>query len=131
VNRLRSIRQQLSSRNELLRGNAKAEQLIKDSTALIAKLDELEAKFHNPKAEVVYDILAMRGGAKLYSRMSGVFDAVKDPDGLPTQGVREVFAEQKRELDQYESELKRLIETDLASLNALAKRLDLPHIIPQ
>jgi hypothetical protein len=115
----------------MLKGDAKAEQLVKDSTALIARLDELEAKFHNPKAEVVYDILAMHGGAKLYSRMLSVFDTVKDTDGLPTQGAREVFADQKRELDQYETELRRLIETELASLNALARKLDLPHIIAQ
>ena len=124
-----SVREQLAARNDLLKGNAKAEQIIKDSVALIGKLDALEAQMQNPKAEVVYDILAMRGGAKLYSRLSALFSAVKEPDGLPTQGVREVYAAQKQELDRYESELKRLLSTDLATLNETARKLDFPYIL--
>jgi len=124
-----SVHEQLAARNDLLKGNAKAEQIIKDSVALIGKLDALEAQMQNPKAEVVYDILAMRGGAKLYSRLSALFSAVKEPDGLPTQGVREVYAAQKQELDRYESELKRLLSTDLAKLNETARKLDFPYIL--
>jgi photosystem II stability/assembly factor-like uncharacterized protein len=129
VRQLQSVRQQLASRNELLQGRPSAAQLIKDSSALIAKLDDLESRFHNPKAEVVYDILAFRGGAKLYSRMSALYDAANDSDGPPTQGVREVFAEQRKELDGHEAELKRLIDDDLASLNAVARKLDLPIVL--
>src|SRR5262249_35953824 len=129
VRELRSVRQQLTARNELLKDNASADALVKGSTALIAKLDELEAKIQNPKAEVVYDILAMKGGTKLYSRMSSLYDTATDSDGAPTQGVREVFAEQRKELDGYEAELKRLLGTELGSLNDLAKRLDLPIVI--
>jgi hypothetical protein len=36
------------------------------------------------------------------------------------------FADEKKELDGDDTELKRLVDTDLASLKALAKRLDLP-----
>jgi photosystem II stability/assembly factor-like uncharacterized protein len=129
VRQLRSVRQQLVSRNELLKGIPAAAQLTKDSTSLAAKLEELESKFQNPKAEVVYDILAFKGGAKLYSRMSSLYDATTDSDGEVTQGVRDVFAEQKKELEGYEAELKKLLESDLVSLNAMAKRLELPTIL--
>jgi photosystem II stability/assembly factor-like uncharacterized protein len=126
---LRSVREQLTGRNDLLKGNAKAAQLIKDSEALIGKLDTLEAQVQNPRAEVVYDILAMKGGAKLYSRLSDLFSTAMEPDGLPTQGMREVYAAQRQELDRYESELKHLLGADLAALNEAARRLDLPNII--
>ena len=129
VRQLRSVKQQLANRNELLRGNSAAEQLIKGSTALLGNLDLLEAKMHNPKAEVVYDILAFRGGAKLYSRMSSLYETASDSDGAPTQGVRDVFADQKKELDTYEAELKHLFETDLAALNATAKKLEFPIVV--
>jgi hypothetical protein len=129
IRQLRSVRQQLATRNDLLKGNAKAAELIKDSEAFIGKLDALEAKVHNPKAEVVYDILAMRGGAKLYSRMSLLYDTLTDSDGPPTQGVREVYADEKKELDGYDAEFKRLISGDLARLNEMAKRLDFPFVI--
>jgi hypothetical protein len=71
----------------------------------------------------------MKGGAKLYSRLSSLFDTAKEPDGLPTQGMREVYAVQKQELDRYDAELNRLIAADLATLNTAARKLDLPHIL--
>ena len=129
VRQLRTVRQQLSWRNDLLKGNARAAELVKDSEALIARLDELEAKIHNPKAEIVYDILAMSGGAKLYSRLSYVYDSLTDSDGPPSQGAKEVYADQKHELDGYEAQFRQLTSTDLPRLNDLAKRLDLPIVI--
>ena len=129
VRRLRSVREQLAGRNALLKETAGAAQLVKDSEALIGKLDALEAQMQNPKAEVVYDILAMKGGAKLYSRLSALFSAAMEPDGPPTQGMREVYAAQKQELDGCESELKRLFSVDLAALNEAARKLNFPFII--
>ena len=126
---LRSVRGQLASRNELLKDQSSAGELIRASTELITKLGDIESRLQNPKAEVVYDILAMRGGAKLYSRMSALYDAATDSDGAPTQGVRDVYADQKRELDGYESMVKRVFESDLTPLNALAKKLDLPTVV--
>jgi len=70
----------------------------------------------------------MKGGAKLYSRLSSLFDSVKDPDGPPTQGMREVYAAQKQELDGYDAELNRLISSDLSALNNAARKLDLPIV---
>src|ERR1700730_215713 len=58
VRELRSIKQQLAARNDLVHGKSAADPWVKGSTDLIAKLDDLESRIHNPKAEVVYDILA-------------------------------------------------------------------------
>ena len=128
VRQIRNVREQLSKRNDLLKNDAKPEQLRKDSEALIKKLDDLEAEIHNPSAEVVYDILAFKGGAKLYSRIAALHDFVADADGPPTQGAREVYADQKKELDGYDATMKKLL-SELAGLNGAAKKLDLPHVI--
>src|SRR5262249_50490003 len=74
VEGMRSVRKQLADRNELLKDNAEAEPLVKAANGLIARLDDVEAKLHNPKAQVGYDILAMRGGAKLYSELIWLFE---------------------------------------------------------
>jgi photosystem II stability/assembly factor-like uncharacterized protein len=129
VRQLRSIRQQLKNRNELLKDDARAEALVKSSKALMDKLDGLEGKLHNPKAEVSYDILAQRGGAKLYSQVAWLYELVKDSDGVPTQGMREVYGERAAELKKYEAELKALVDGDLAKLNEEAKKLDVPGIL--
>ena len=129
IRSVRSVRKQLQNRNELLKTNAKASSLIKDSDAFIDKLNTFEAKIHNPKAEVVYDILAMQGGAKLYSRLSPLYSFVTEGDTPPVQGVREVFAGQKQEVQAFESEWSQLSQESLKPLNDQARQLDFPVII--
>jgi hypothetical protein len=70
----------------------------------------------------------MKGGAALYSRLSPLFDYVKEGIGAPTQGMREVFAERKAELDQFTGEWQALRDRDLAALNEQAKSLGLPGV---
>jgi hypothetical protein len=77
---------------------------------------------------VAYDILAMKGGAKLYSQLAYLFDVARDADGAPTQGLREVYAEQSQELQKYDTELRTLFSGELAKLNDLAKKMDVPVV---
>jgi photosystem II stability/assembly factor-like uncharacterized protein len=128
VNRLRAVRRQLADRNELLAKDDKAKPLIEPSKDLIARLDNLEARLHNPKAEIVYDVLAQRGGSQLYSQMAPLMDWSAGGAGAPTQGMREVFAAQVKELDGYEAELSGLLGKDLAALNQTAAQLGVPGI---
>jgi hypothetical protein len=125
---IRSIRNQLTSRNELLKDNHTAEPVVKSAKELVAKLDELEAKMHNPKAEVVYDILAQRGGAKLYSKLILLFEFAKDADGLPTQGIQEVYQEQMTELNYLAEEYQTLVR-NLVEQNEKAKEKNVPAVI--
>jgi photosystem II stability/assembly factor-like uncharacterized protein len=129
VNEIRSIRKQLNARDALLKGNPKTKTLLKPGQELIGKLDALEEKLHNPKAQVAYDILAQRGGAQLHSQLAFLFEAAKDSDGAPTEGMREMYAEESHLLTQYGNELKALISGELAKLNETAKNLDVPNII--
>jgi photosystem II stability/assembly factor-like uncharacterized protein len=126
---IRSVRKQLQERDKLLADSDAGKELGKISKALIAKLDELEEKLHNPKAKVSYDILAQKGGAKLYSQLVFLFDLIKDSDGMPTQGLREVHAEQSALLKQYLSRWDALVKGEVAQANAMAKKLDLPVVI--
>jgi photosystem II stability/assembly factor-like uncharacterized protein len=128
VKDLRTIRQQLAARNEILAADPRAEALRQSSTDLKGKLDALEGKLQNPKAEVVYDILAQKGGTQLYSRLAPLFDVVKDGDGAPTAGAREEYAREKEALDSEEAELTHLLSTDLQALNETAAKLSLPRI---
>jgi hypothetical protein len=128
VQQLRSVRGQLANRRALLKDETKAADWRTAAKELIGKLDALEAKLHNPKAQVTYDILAQRGGAKLYSQLVALYEWVKDGDGAVPQAMREMYAEQTRELKQLEEEWGRL-NGDLAQLNARAKKLDVPTVL--
>ncbi len=129
VQSVRSIRDQLRSRIDALKGDARAADLVKGSQALVDKLDALEQKLHNPTAEVSYDILAMKGGTQLYSRLAPLLDWVKMGSGAPTQGQQQVLAAQDSELSGYAGEWDNLLSVDLAGLNKEASRLGIGFVI--
>lgn len=129
VQQIRAIRKQLESRNALVDNDPKVKDLVAESKELIRKLNSLEEKLHNPKAQVTYDIFGPKGGAKLYSQYAFLFGVVKEGDGLPTQGMKQVYSELAAELRKLTDEFQALIANDLVKLNAKAKELDLPIII--
>ena len=128
VESLRAVKKQLDLQIDLLKDQKEAETLVKSARALIRKLDEVEGRLHNPRAEVAYDILAQRGGAQLYSQLALLYDFVMDGDGAPTQGMREMHAEHARSLQARESELKALLSGELGRYNEAAKKLALPTV---
>jgi photosystem II stability/assembly factor-like uncharacterized protein len=129
VNRLRSVRDQLAARADVLQSDPRAATLVKDCRALVDKLTALESRMHNPKAEVTYDILAQKGGAKLYSRLSPLLAFATEGDGSPTQGMREVFAAQQKELEALEAELSQVLEKDLGAIQSQARSLQIPFVV--
>jgi photosystem II stability/assembly factor-like uncharacterized protein len=129
VQQVRDIRAQLASRNEILKDHPKTASLYKASEEVIGKLDGLEGKLHNSKAEAPYDLLSQRGGTKLYSILAGVYGACMQGETAPTQGVREVYDDCLREFQGYESEFHQLVQGDLARLQEMAKNLTVPYII--
>lgn len=129
VNQLRAVRRQLARRNELLKEDSRAAGLVKAAAEVTAKLDALEAKIHNPKAEVVYDILAQQGGTKLYSNLIALYEWIQDSDAAPTQGMREVYAEQAEEMRQYESELRSLLSAEVGRVNQMAEQAGLGNVV--
>ncbi|MEP6754886.1 MAG: glycosyl hydrolase, partial [Chthonomonadales bacterium] len=129
VIQLKSVRKQLADFGLLIKDITKAEPLVKPAKELGEKLDNLEEKMHNPKAEVVYDILAMKGGAKLYSQLSMLYSSAMDTNAPPTQGAKDQYAELRLELNKLLAEYKELIEGDLAKLNTKAHDLELTNVI--
>ena len=129
VEQLRLVKKQIQTRAELLKDDAKAKPLLDAGKEVVKKLDELEERLHNPKAKVAYDILAQKGGAKLYSQLVFLYEALNEADGPPTQGVREVYEEQSLLLKKYGLEWQLLLAGDLAKLNEQAKTLDFPGLI--
>jgi photosystem II stability/assembly factor-like uncharacterized protein len=132
VNQVRSVRDQLKSHNTTLESRKNQEgidALIKASDAAIKRSDDLENTFHNPTAEVVYDILAMKGGTRLYSRLSPLQNWASDGSGLPTQGMQQVLADQEKELTKMEADMKQFMDADVASINQRATRLSVPYVV--
>jgi len=75
------------------------------------------------------EVLAQRGGAKLYSQLCPLFEWSHDSDGPVTQGMREVYAGLAQELKQLETEFQTLRDGDLAKINELARKLDAGTVV--
>ena len=124
------MRDQIARRHELLATRDEAAGLVAAGEGLIERLDGLEARLHNPEAEVSYDILAGRdGGAQLYSQLAPLYSAVLEGDGAPTQGMREVAAGYRERLEACAAELETLLTEDLARLEEEARALELGHVL--
>jgi photosystem II stability/assembly factor-like uncharacterized protein len=132
VNQLRSVREQLQARTKSLAADKPGNDMAAFVTSIqsvIKKSIALEERFHNPTAEVVYDILAMRGGAKLYSRLSPLQMWVIEGEGAPTSGMLQVLEAQEEELAQLERETQAWLSTEVAALNQQASRLGLEFVV--
>ena len=71
----------------------------------------------------------MRGGARLYSRLSPLQMWAVEADGAPTAGMTQVLEGQEKELATIEPDVKRLLDQDVADINARAQKLGLAFII--
>ena len=132
VNDLRSVQTQLKARSAALeprKGEPAIADLLKDADAVIKRAFALEDKLHNPTAEVVYDILAMRGGARLYSRLSPLQMWASESNGVPTSGMMQVLVEQEKELAALEAETKQFLSADVTRINQRAAQLNLQFVI--
>ncbi|HET9265426.1 MAG TPA: hypothetical protein VFO14_20405 [Vicinamibacterales bacterium] len=131
VNQLRSLRVQLEPRMKALAADKAGGELaafVGSMESVIKKSIDLEGRLHNPTAEVVYDILAMRGGARLYSRLSPLQMWAVEGEGAPTSGMQQVLEAQEKELAHLERETQAWLSTDVATLNQQATRLGLEFV---
>ena len=132
VNGVHSVRDQLKARMAALeprKSESDIAALIASSQAAVAKADALEDKLHNPTAEVVYDILAMRGGTRLYSRLAPLQMWAIEGEGVPTSGMQQVLEKQELELAALSAETQRFMAGDVAAINQRASALGLPFVI--
>jgi len=129
IEQVRAIRKQIEARNDLLKDDDGAKALVAASKALLPKLDALEEKLHNPKAKVSYDILAMKGGAQIYSQLVWFLSTIKDTDGPVPDGVREVYDAERKKLDALDKEWRDLLDREVKSLNEQAKGIDVPGVL--
>ena len=132
VNQMRSVREQLQSRTKVLetrKNDPAVTALVAESRDAIGRADALEDRLHNPRAEVVYDILAMRGGTRLYSRLAPMQMWAAEAQGPPTSGMTQVLGLQEKELSQLEADVRTFLAQEVSSLNAQAAKLGLSYVI--
>src|SRR5262249_8926260 len=128
VARLRAIKKQVDLRKDLLKDHTDAKDLLKQSDALVKKLDGIEEKLHNPKAKIPYDIFAAKGGAMLYSQFAWLLSNLVEADGAPTKAQMELAEELEKELTKLVDQFEAAAKDDVGKLNEAAKKLGVPEL---
>jgi len=130
IEAVRAIREQVSTVKRLTAGNAALKDIGASADAIIKRCDELDLKLQNPKAEVVYDVLAGRqGGAKLYSQIAPLYSDIQTSDYAPTQGQSSELEADLVEKAALEGEIAALRKGELAKLEEQLRAANLPHVI--
>ena len=129
VGEVRAIQAQAGDLALRLTGDARSAELVAAPKRTALAAAALEAKLHNPKAEIVYDILAQRGGTQLHSNLVFLYNSAISGEGAPTQGEREVRAELQAEIAKLQGRLAELKNGDLAELERQARELKLPRVL--
>lgn len=132
VDSMRSVKEQLAARAKALesrKSEAGIADLLKAGEDVAKRIDALEARLHNPKAEVTYDILAQPGGARPYSRLSPLQMWAIEGDGAPTDGMKQVLAGLEKEIAAIEPDVTKLLDQDVAAINARAQKLGVAFVV--
>ena len=76
----------------------------------------------------MYDILAMRGGSRLYSRLAPLQMWATESEGPPTTGMVQVLEAQEKELTALEADASLFLTRDVDALNAEAAKAGLGFV---
>jgi photosystem II stability/assembly factor-like uncharacterized protein len=121
IEAMRALRAQLDAQLVALRKSKSADrqQLSQARAAGLAlgkRLAEIESTAHNPKAEVVYDVLAGRdGGAKLYHQLVPLYGLAQSADDAPNAAMIARRAELSERLSALEASYQNLKNKELAA----------------
>jgi hypothetical protein len=130
IETVRAIREQVGIVKRLSADNAARKDILASADAVLKRCDELDLKLHNPKDEVVYDVLAGRhGGAQLYSQIAPLYSDVQTSDYAPTQGQSSELEADLAEKAVLEGEISALRKGELAKLEEQLRAANLPHVL--
>jgi hypothetical protein len=128
---VRAIREQARSLGGRLTALGNQPALSKQAQELEQHAADIEARLHNPNAQVIYDILAQKGGAQLYSQLSFLYSSsgAHTADTPPPQGARERLAALEQELAQRLGEVDQFEKGDVARFESALDAAGLPRIL--
>jgi len=128
VNQIRSVRGQLDALKHRLTNDANAKPVLDAADALTKKMNAVEEKIIQPKSKSGEDPLNFP--IQTADQLAALQQTVESADAAPTAASETVFKELSKRLDQQLAAWKDLQNKDLAALNALIQKNNIPTIAP-
>jgi hypothetical protein len=128
VNQLRSVRSQLDALKKRLAADSSAKPVTEAIDALTKKLNAIEEKIIQPKNKTGED--ALNYPIQVADQLTDLQSTVESADSAPTKQSNTVFEELNSRLDAQLAAWKDVQSKDLAALNALIQKSNIPTIAP-
>jgi hypothetical protein len=128
IMQIRDVRSQVNALNKRLTAekNTNAKALADAGAALDKKMTTVEEALIQTKAKSGQDVLNYP--IRLNNLLVALGGVVSSADAAPTKQDYELFDELKKQADEELGKWNEIVKTDLASYNALAKRVEVPAV---
>ncbi len=128
VNQIRSVRSQLDTLKKRLAADEKAKPILDAADALIKKMSAVEEKIIQPKSKSSEDPLNYP--IQTADQLVSLQGTVESADAAPTAQSYVVFDELSGRLESYLAAWREVQSKDLAALNDLIRKQNIPAIAP-
>ena len=128
VNQIRSVRSQLDGMKKRLAADSSAKPVLDAADALGKKMSAIEEKIVQPKNKTGED--ALNYPIQCADQLVALHSSVEDDDTAPTAAASAVFEELNSRLETQLNAWHDLQSKDLAALNALIQKSNIPAIAP-
>ena len=128
IRRIHAVRGQIEQLERRAAVMGVGEEISQAAEPLLTELTLIEESLRETRLEAAED--AINFGTKLDNQLLFVMNSVLSADTRPTDASYERYEDLDRELTELLSDLERLMESELPSLNALAERRGVPAVVP-
>ncbi len=128
VNQIRSVRAQIDALKKRLNGNEKDKSIVSAADELNKKISAVEEQVIQPKSKSSEDPLNFP--IMIVDQLMALGSAVENSETAPTAGSYAVFEELSKKLEEQLAKWKELQEKDLAALNAMIHKEEIPAVAP-
>ena len=128
VNQIRSVRGQIDALKKRLRGDASSKPILDAADALNKKMNAIEEKIIQPKSKSNEDPLNYPN--QTVDQLMALQGTVESADTAPTKQSGDVYAELLSRLNVQLSAWREIQTKDLAALNDLIQKSNIPPIAP-
>ncbi len=127
VSDLRKVKSQLNTRLELLSALEGSEEIQKKGKEVLESIEIWEEQLIQPRQKTFQDVINFEN--RLNAELNNLRGLVDSYDPRPTQGARERLDELLGQWNQWDQEMKRIIQTEVGAFNALYSEMNYPALI--
>jgi photosystem II stability/assembly factor-like uncharacterized protein len=128
VNQIRDVRAQLEALRRRWKDDPKAKEILDAAEAIGKKSTPVEEALVNKNIKATEDTLNYP--VRIDNRLSTLADVIESADTAPTEASYAVLEDLTRQLETQLAAWKEIREKDLAALNELMRKQDIPAIAP-